>query len=82
MPWIATAGRRDDLFKKEEAEMGVLRGYLPQASPVNLRRRQTGFRGRRNQSRANQSGDEAGVAKPAGRADGKAINAIAMKLLQ
>ena len=76
---------RDDLFKKEEAEMGVLRGYLPQAlstgeleATVKSVIQEVGATSRAQIGQVMKLA----IAKAAGRADGKAINAIAMKLLQ
>lgn len=78
------AGGREDLAKKEEAELAVLRAYLPQGlSPAEIEAlvktviQEVGATGKA------QIGPvmKAAIAKAAGRADGKSINAAALKLL-
>ncbi|MDD2707499.1 MAG: GatB/YqeY domain-containing protein [Verrucomicrobiae bacterium] len=75
---------REDLLKKEEAELVVLQGYLPQAMSaeeveglVKAAIQETGAKGKAQIGLVMR----AALAKAAGRADGKTINSIAVKLL-
>jgi uncharacterized protein YqeY len=78
-----TAGRQD-LLEKEEAELAILKSYLPKEfSPEELENlvkdaiKEVGATGKAQVGLVMKSA----MAKAAGRADGKSINAMALKLL-
>ncbi len=78
-----SAGRAD-LLEKEEAEAVVLRAYLPKALPPEeveaLVRQVIAEAGATSRAQIGQV-MKAAIAKAGGRADGKTINSIALKLL-
>ena len=78
------AGDRDDLLKKEEAEAVILKTYLPQGLTAEeleaLVKSTIAEIGATSKAQIGMV-MKAAIAKAAGRADGKSINAIALKLL-
>lgn len=75
---------RNDLLEKEEAELAILKTYLPQAlSPEDLESLVKEMIAEVGATSKAQMGQvmKGVMAKAAGRADGKSINAIVMKLL-
>jgi uncharacterized protein YqeY len=75
---------RQDLLAKEEAELAVLKAYLPQGlSPAELEALVKAVIAETGAASKAQIGAvmKAALAKAAGRADGKSINAIALRLL-
>ena len=78
------AGGRDDLLKKEEAEAVILKTYLPQGLTAEeleaLVKSTIAEIGATSKAQIGMV-MKAAIAKAAGRADGKSINAIALKLL-
>ena len=77
-------GGRDDLLKKEEAEAVILKTYLPQGLTAEeleaLVKSTIAEIGATSKAQIGMV-MKAAIAKAAGRADGKSINAIALKLL-
>ena len=75
---------RNDLLEKEEAELAILKTYLPQAlSPEDLESLVKEMIAEIGATSKAQMGQvmKGVMAKAAGRADGKSMNAIVMKLL-
>ena len=77
-------GGRDDLVKKEEAELAMVEGYLPKAlsekeleAIVATAIQETGAQGSKDLGKVMK----AAMAKTAGRADGKIISALVSKKL-
>lgn len=75
---------RNDLLQKEEAELGILKEYLPAAlSPPEVEALVKAAIAEVGATSKAQVGlvMKAAIAKAAGRADGRTINSIALKLL-
>lgn len=78
------AANRKDLLDKEEAEAAILKAYLPQAlAPEELEALVKAAIAETGATSKAQLGAvmKAAIAKAAGRADGKSINATALRLL-
>jgi uncharacterized protein YqeY len=77
-------GGRDDLVKQETEELAVLQAYLPQGlSPEELEALVKAAIQEIGATSKAQIGQvmKAAIAKAAGRADGKSINAVALRIL-
>ncbi len=78
------AGGRDELLKKEEAEAAILKTYLPKGLTAEeleaLVKSVIAELGATTKAQIGQV-MKAVITKAAGRADGKSINAVALKLL-
>ncbi len=78
------AANRNDLLEKENAEIGVLRAFLPSMlSPEEVEALVRSVIAETGATSKNQIGQvmKAAITRAAGRADGKSINALALRLL-
>lgn len=78
------AAGRGDLLAKEERELALLKAYLPQAlTPEEMEALVRAAIAETGAASKNQIGVvmKAALAKAAGRADGRSINAVALRLL-
>ncbi|NUN93855.1 MAG: GatB/YqeY domain-containing protein [Verrucomicrobiae bacterium] len=78
------AAGRGDLLAKEERELALLKAYLPQAlTPEEMEALVRAAIAETGATSKNQIGVvmKAALAKAAGRADGRSINAVALRLL-